>query len=61
MTTYYPEFTKNLCQIKIDEIETTEDCLKIIEFLFGNNKSSIIKANINLNNKIKYYYIDNSS
>jgi hypothetical protein len=53
MSTYNPEFNSDLCQIKIDETETTKDWVEAIEFLFGNNRSSIIKANMNLNNENK--------
>jgi hypothetical protein len=53
MSTYNPEFNSDLCQIKIDETETTKDWVETIELLFGNNRSSIIKANMNLNNENK--------
>lgn len=53
MTTYDPTKNCDLCQIKIDETDTTKDWLETIEFLFGNNRSSIIKANMNLNDEQK--------
>lgn len=50
MALYDPDKNSDLCQIKIDETETTVEWLETIKFIFGNNRSSIIKANMNLNN-----------